>query len=466
MKKTLFIFLAALCMFACSDKDELVHVNLDSNALIVKPAAGGAVLYYALPKDPDIVGIHVRYNDCYGNPILRTASALVDSLKLTGYNEATENIPAEVTIQFRNGSESAPIPLVFSTFDSAPVSFIKSMKVESGWDGFSINYDAPEDVKGLFHVYYRGTNSYTQEEDTVLIETRSITAGGDTIFYEPKQELRKLDIIVKAEDYRGNIVGQRQWQVEAMQTAKHDGIKIFYENSLEDDNEKVGIQYLTDGDTNGWRWFESQDDHKFYTFISKKGGVGEGSAPMYVDLGTVTPTASVRLYAYLYKGYGWGACGMGSPCFSSTYCEFLETNIVGQLVNDSYYNRLPCDVDVYGSREVGETSDFSSLKWEKLGSFKESPDKTQETGGYYPTNGWFYGCTDTRYDGDFTAEDTTALEPKYMEIKFMASGQGDGFRYLKLVFNNTYLLSSEIANKTNTLMRVLTFNELEVYTKK
>lgn len=48
----------------------------------------------------------------------------------------------------------------------------------------------------------------------------------------------------------------------------------------------------------------------------------------------------------------------------------------------------------------------------------------------------------------------------------MASGQGKGYRYLKLVFNNTYLLNYEFANGTNTMMKVLTFNELEVYTKK
>ena len=163
MKKTIFMLLAVLSFFSCSDDKELIHVNLADNALVVKPAAGGAMLYFALPKDPDITGIHVRYNDCYGNQILRTASTQTDSLALTGFNEATENVPAEVTIQFRNGSESAGIPITFSTLDSDPVYFIMSVKVESGWDGFSINYDAPEDVKGLFHIYYLGTNSYTQK---------------------------------------------------------------------------------------------------------------------------------------------------------------------------------------------------------------------------------------------------------------------------------------------------------------
>ena len=47
----------------------------------------------------------------------------------------------------------------------------------------------------------------------------------------------------------------------------------------------------------------------------------------------------------------------------------------------------------------------------------------------------------------------------------MAGGQGEGYRYLKLVFNDAYRYYEEYANGTNTLMKVLTFNELEVYTK-
>lgn len=81
---------------------------------------------------------------------------------------------------------------------------------------------------------------------------------------------------------------------------------------------------------------------------------------------------------------------------------------------------------------------------------------------------WFYGCNDTRgyTDGDRTAEDVKALTPKYLSINFMAAGQEKGFRYLKLVFNDCYRYEYEYSNSTNTKMKVLTFNELEVYTKK
>lgn len=469
MKKVILSLLAvaALLFSACSSDKELVHITLADNALVLTPAPGGAVLHYALPNDPDIVGIHVRYTDCYGDPILRTGSSLSDSLKLVGFNEAQQNVPCQITMQLRNGDESAPIEKTFSTLDSDPIQTINSMHVESGWGGFSLDYKAPEDIKGMFHVFYLGENPYTHQEDTILLETKTFTAGGDTIIYQPQQLKEQNTIVVKVEDYRGHIVAQRQWDVESMQSGKSDGIKIFYDNSLEDDNEKVGLQYLTDGDTNGWRWWESQDAHKFYTFISKVNGTGEGSAPMYVDVGTVKPLAEVRLYAYLFRrSTNGGPCGEGIPCYGSTYCRFYETNIVGQELNSCYYNRLPCDVDVYGCREEQTSTDFDHMTWEKIGSYSDDPTITQQD--YRLTQCWFKGCIDTRGygDNDTSEDDTKALEPKYMAVKFMLSGQGKGFRYLKLVFNDNYRLNYEYSNGTNTRLKVLTFNELEVYGKK
>ena len=43
MKKTIFMLLAVLSLYSCSDDKELIHVNLADNALVVKPAAGGAM---------------------------------------------------------------------------------------------------------------------------------------------------------------------------------------------------------------------------------------------------------------------------------------------------------------------------------------------------------------------------------------------------------------------------------------
>lgn len=468
MRKTISLLasIALMALAACSSDQQVPEVPLADGALRFAPTAGGAVLRYTLPADPDVVGIHVRYTDCYDQPMLRTASINTDSLRLVGFNEAQQNVPCQISLQLRNGEETKPVEASFSTLDSTPLQFINSVKVESGWNGFSINYTAPDDVEGIFHVFYIGENPYTHEPDSVLIDSKTITAGGDTLVYQPKQLKEQNTIVMKVEDYRGHTVKQREWQVEAMQTARHDVAKIYYDNSIEDPVGKLGIEYLTDGDLNGWRWFESQDAHKSYTFISNLHAVGEGSDPMYVDIGEVIPTAEVRLYAYVFNGgYNTGPCGEGIPCWSSTYCRFVETNYAAQMLNSSYHNRLPCSIDVYACREAGASTDFEHMKWEKIGSFDEPPSKPQTD----LEGCWFNGSTDTRYpEYDTSAEDCKKRTPKYMSINFMAAGQGTGFRYLKLVFNKTYenMYGEELETMSNALMRVLTFNELEVYTKK
>ena len=74
MKYTLLYILAfaGLLLSSCKSDETLPTFAFDDNALTLTPAAGGAVLHYKLPDDPDVVGIHCRYNDCYGQPILRT----------------------------------------------------------------------------------------------------------------------------------------------------------------------------------------------------------------------------------------------------------------------------------------------------------------------------------------------------------------------------------------------------------
>lgn len=480
MKKTILLFASAVLLLglgSCSSEKELVHVTMPDNSLVFTPAAGGAVLHYVIPADPDIVGIHVRYNDAYGKPMLRTGSVLSDSLTIVGFNEAQQNVSADVTLQLRNGDETAPIPVTFSTLDSNPVTFIKSVKVESGWNGFSMNYKAPMDARGMYDVFYLGTNPYTNKPDTILLDQKAITPGGDTIVYKPQQVQDKSTILVKVEDYRGYIVGERSFDVEAMQTMKHDGIKISYANSYESDDQKVGLQYLTDGDTNGWRWFESKDAAKSYTFVSNRGAYGEDTEPMYIDIGEQTPVASVRFYAYRFKGKERVPHGTGTvnpPCWNSI-CR-VDGDVVAHLIGSAYYTRLPRKVVVYGCRESGTSTDYAHMKWEKIGTL-DQPDYAKTLDNFtYTTlstdDCWFAGCSGFFYSSKFqqmTAEEVKALTPLYEEVDFMAAGQGEGYRYLKLQFEGYYADAPDgqsIANYTNDNMKVMSFNELEVYTKK
>lgn len=477
MKNKILLLLVVLpLLYSCKSDEDLPRVSLADGALRFEPAPGGAVLHYNLPDNPDIVGIHVRYTDCYGKPMLRTGSVYTDTLTVTGFNEATENVQGEVTVQMCDGGESAPIACTFSTLDSQPVTFLKTVSMDSGWNGFSLGYGRLDGVKGLYNVFYLGVNPYTQATDTILLDTQQMMAEGDTIVYTPQQGQDKFTTVVRAEDYRGHIIGERVFDVEAMTTAKHDGITVHYANSYENDEQKVGVQYLTDGDTNGWRWYESSDPHKFYTFVSKTGAIGEAAEPMYVDLGKLMPVSSVRFYGYLKFGPETNEKGGPVPCFTSNKdeCGNVAENYVGQhfSIMEYYYTRLPSKADIYGCRESATSSDFESMKWEKLGELDEDPEIVMNYGdedgiSWVPTaKCWFKHCSSVTSAAKTPGVDAIkALDPAYEEAKFPAAGQGNGYRYLKIVFKDSYWTEwdeSKYANPNG----VITFNELEVYGKK
>ena len=106
--------------------------------------------------------------------------------------------------------------------------------------------------------------------------------------------------MVRAEDNRGNLVKERIWNdIQAFNVERLDpkNFDVIYSNSLEIPEEKVGLKYLTDGDTKGTTWFEDQNPFMYHTFISKENGAGPDSEPMYIDLKKMRPVSEVRIYA-------------------------------------------------------------------------------------------------------------------------------------------------------------------------
>lgn len=469
-----YIFGAALlgmALTACDDEENLRVAEMPASALQFTPTMGGAVLHYQLPDDNDVVGIHVRYKDAYGTEILRTGSSLCDSMVLVGFNEAVAAVPAEVTLQYFDRTESAPIPVTFSTLDSAPIQFINSVDIASGWDGFSMKFSCPVGSTGMAHVLYLGKNPHDPSRpDTVLMSSFALTPteGTETIIYKNKQAVENTTVVVRAEDYRGYIVRQKVFEnVASVNTAKLDPKKyeIFYANSLEIPEEKIGLQYLNDGDNRGLSWFEDEDDHIYHTFLSGKDGAGPDAVPMYVDLGELRPTAQLRLCAL--RDLGDGVCserpciGPKSWCLGradGTQCETV------QIFSGGYCNKLPSSVTVYGCRKAETSRDWDSMEWEQLGKFHQDADAEAEERWCYDALdcGGMYSVTTFR-----TLAKLQGGGSIYMPIDFAVDGQGEGFRYLKLVFNDVFRhpYLEDNGNYVNT-RKYMSFHELEIYSRK
>lgn len=453
MKKLAYYFLFAMLLLACSEEVSTFDANVDKNGFSYEPVMGGAELTYTLPNDPEVLAINVRYKDAYGNDMLKTASNSTNKVVLTGFNEAVSDVKAQVTFVRRDNVESRPIEISFSTLDSAPICFLNNAEVKSGWSGCTLEYENPEGTTGMAHVFYLGINPIDNKPDTILLESFSLIEGHDVRHYTPQQKYAYNTIVVRAEDNRGNLVKERIWNdIQAFNVERLDpkNFDVIYSNSLEIPEEKVGLKYLTDGDTKGTTWFEDQNPFMYHTFISKENGAGPDSEPMYIDLKKMRPVSEVRFYAMRW-------IGSGKPNLSNF--SYQAPN----YIRNSWANMLPCAVTIYGCREeVG--GNLQNANWEKLASFEENPEAD-----YYDR--WTYkaatcGGTSLGRNTFATLKKMEAADGIYKSLPIDIGLQKEGFRYLKIKFDNVFQLVDESSNTTNLKTRYLSFHELEVFSEK
>lgn len=462
MKKMIYFLLLLVTLVSCKDEENSFQPAIGSEAFSFKATAGGAIMHYTLPADNDIMGLNIRYKDFKGNEILRSASSLSDSLTLVGFNEARQNIPAEVRLVKRNGEESSPISVSFNTLDSAPYAFIDNVKVLSGWNGFSVQTNNATNANGIAHVYYLGIDPLSGKEDTVLLSSINITAGKDTLTFNLKQEKDLNTIVIRTEDYRGYMVREKVWNnIASYNTAKLDPSKFnFYcDKSVESEGECLGEKYLFDGDLKGESYFDDKNNFKrddlanrYHMYLAGPQAFGE---PMYIDMHENKITAQVRMYCMLFINRGLG----------SSYGTY---NTHFRLFSGMYYeDKLPCNVDVYAAKDDhGNANNWEQKKWEKVASFKQDPDIDQ-------TQRW---CQKT-YSYDFykneisSKADAEKADSVFLPLNLICEGQEDGYRYLKIVVNNTYNLTGQDlsyswSGNTFNIAKYFTMQELEVWTKK
>ena len=451
MKKIIYFLLVLLALTSCKDEEATFQPGIGSEAFSFKPTYGGAIMHYKLPADNDIIGLNIRYKDFQGKEIFRSASAYSDSLELVGFNQAQSNVPAEVRLTKRNGEESEPIAVSFSTEDSAPYSFFNNVKVLSGWNGFTVMTDNKADAKGMAHVFYIGKDPQTNEPDTILVNSFNIKEGKDTLDFALKQKSEVNTIVIRTEDFRGYMVREESYpNIASYNTAQLDPSKFdFYcEKSVEDDDEKFGAKYLFDGDKRGTTYFDDKKNYEHYhMFMAGPGGCG---TPMYIDLHKNIPTAQVRMYAM---------CNNGSRMFGKNGIHY---SIFHQMV---IVDKYPCNVEIYAAKDDhGSAGNWDTKEWEKVGSFKQDPDVE-------PSLRW---CKNTFGYSNGPIANTKAGLEKLDSIAFnlnlLCEGQGDGYRYLKVVVNDVFNLSTDECSYWGVSVlnpaKYFCLQELEVYTKK
>lgn len=460
--KNLWILLLAVCFWTCNDDDEgRIFVDLSADAFSFKSIAGGAIMHYVLPDDPDIVAVQVRYQNAEGIDILRTGSCTCDSVLLTGFNEAESNVAAQVTLCYVGDKESQPIDVTFNTEDSAPVAFLKNVEVSSNWGGFALSFDNPANATGMAHVFYLGIDPQSGLQDTILLESFLLTEtdGIEHMSYEMKQDIAAPTVVIRAEDFRGIMVGERVWEnVPTLVKTKLDKSEFaFYcDNSIESDFDKLGVQYLFDGDLKGEISWDSEPEGRIYSFLAGPNAAGEDAHPMYMDMKKNRVTASIRLYnmfaCYDYYDLWWE--------FDGWYGYEYEK---APLVYRYTQNELPCEVTLYGLKDNGGSpatyEEMDALDgWEEIGTFKQAKDIPWE-------DRWYKESLQQGSDG-ISRDEIRAADPVFLEVVVPAAGQEEGYRYLKMVINEVFDLEYAISRDYLNTSKYVQFHELEIYTNK
>ena len=459
MKNILFISLFILGLWACSDNDTIVHIDLEpAQAFTIKPIPGGAIMHHTLPADPEIVGIEVRYHDVFGQEITRRSGTSCDSIQLIGFNEEKTGIPAQVTICFYDNRKSQNFDVTFNTKDSGPVTFMKSVEVYPNWDGFTIKYNNPTTTTGMAHVFYLGIDPVSQLPDTILVNSFVLeeTDGIESVNYKMKQTIQDPTIVIRVEDFRGYMVNEKVWPTVK---SLHAGLlnpaefTFFCDRSVEHEKHKLGAKYLFDGDKKGEILEQLENRKKCCSFAAGPNSAGEEAVPMYLDLKKNRPIAFFRIYNLFNYEY------------SPSWEDRSEPGGMNLIYLDNS-NEIPCEVTLYGLKDDHQTSTTFEVidkmeNWVKLGTFKQNKDLPMKqrwcksAQGTYPKR---------------TISEIRTMDEEYLEIIIPSVDQEEGYRYVKIVINEVFRHPSLQPGQGNinnhNPYNYVQFHELEIYTEK
>ena len=317
MKKIHILLLLGLTMgwFACSDDDvEVFDVSTSDLKLSFSSYAGGAILHYTLPADPDIYGIKVRYENEFGEQVTRQGTYTTDSLDLSGFAYAQEQVPVDITLTNKEGIESDVKTEYFSTQVSPTVQMFEDIKVSPYWDGFRVIIPGIEDKRarnGRLNIYYLGTNPVTQELDTLYAfdwGAYPLQAYSDTLlFTEIKDsEIQDVTVVIKSEDNKGHFVRREVYENIATPHPVQLEPSDFEFSTNAETETKVGIEeefhenYLFDGDTKGSTCLYGQVLSKHYTYRTKPNTEFDDEKNVFsINMDKERGLAWVRIYAPL-----------------------------------------------------------------------------------------------------------------------------------------------------------------------
>ncbi len=455
MKKLFLLILVVAGIYSCNkDDDGYLDVKTDQNTISFEAVEGAAIMRFSL-DDPRIYRVKAVYNDQYGTRVVKMASFANDSLLLTGFNEPQSSVDVSVSYLDENDNESSSMEFTFSTLASAVYSFFDDADVFPYWDGFAVTYKAPKVVSGFANVYFIGINPTTKLQDSILVETFPIRAGGDTRLYS-LEETQKNDyntVIITTEDYKQTIARTKTWEnVESYTRVKlpNTDFELIdpFELSMEDKNDdnpsmpvRFGKEYLFDGDVKGNQRLENFNrgwvppQFTFYAGPRAQQNLNGDQMYFVLDVKEAKVAGELRFYS------------------------MLDDNApIPSLYNYDYHTKSPCAMKVYGCNDYVLSTDPTAEtgSWKELGSFNRDPSEALADRWYVnPNTGYTYYLT--------SLSEQEAADPAYISVAL--EFDGTAYRYFRIEVVDTYenLYAPSFFHNNDGYV---SFHEIELYAKK
>lgn len=436
--KKLFVFIIGLIIItSCSDDDlEYFSATIPNKNIVFVPADGGALMRYTIPNDqPDIYAIEAKYNDNFGNQNIIRGSYLSNEILLPGFIDAQDNIPVEISLIDKNGIHSEPFIMHFSTGKAIENSIFENMEVLTYWDGFKVKYTSDKASNGFIHVSIIDIDKYTQELDTLIIESETIMEGEQTLYFPNvyNEEDNTTNVVIWTQDKYGNEVKKKVFgKIPAAKAVLVNPQNFkFYGSSVEEPDIRIGWKYLFDGDSKGLQKLDGAPGHE-YSFVSKKYAVPDENH-WIIDMQEPHELGAVRIYCNL------NIDKKPNSTFFSYYPEHIS----------------PSHVKIYATNNIDvENPDWESVEMKFMGEYSQ-PNTTSES------QRWSYPMwnRDKRY---LKRSELEEADPCYISTNFDIDGVE--YRYVVIEIPSTYKGYNAWGWPVHT-DGIVTFSEVEVYEK-
>ncbi|MDR1865879.1 MAG: DUF4959 domain-containing protein [Bacteroidales bacterium] len=261
------VFFAAVCLLSSCKEEPTGQQPTDSQAPDPvtlrdpqsKSIPGGAVIYYTLPADEDLLYVKAVYSRSDGVERDVRASVYVDSLVIEGFGDTISHQVQLIAVD-RSRNESSPTPVAITPGKPAVLSIAETVILYPDFGGITAEWSNPMKAEIIIPIMTKNQNG-----DFVPIEIfySASTEGKGTVLN--LTDTIDYDIITFVEDRWGNRSGEINLTLTPLYTVLLDRTKMGQRKLTNDPNNVGGweVSNLFNGTQSGNGFSTIENDINF-----------------------------------------------------------------------------------------------------------------------------------------------------------------------------------------------------------